>query len=117
MASSESDGAITPAALAAFAAMRELEQRCTCPPRDWGGKYWEHPPPCAACEEWWRRHNILHRELGCRPWEWPCVRNPDAKNPYPAGSFAAERWEEAREDLAQARWRALERVLRQRAPA
>ena len=49
MASFDSDGAITPAALAAFAAMRELEQRCTCPPRDWGGKHWEHPPPCAAC--------------------------------------------------------------------
>jgi hypothetical protein len=45
------------------------------------------------------------------------VRNPDAKNPYPAGSFAAERWEGAREDLAQARWRALERVLRERSAA
>lgn len=28
-------------------------------------------------EQWWAVHSQLHRELGCKPWEWPCVTDPD----------------------------------------
>ena len=28
-------------------------------------------------EKWWATHAALHRELGCKPWEWPCVADPD----------------------------------------
>lgn len=27
-------------------------------------------------EKWWAAHNALHRELGCKPWQWPCVASP-----------------------------------------
>lgn len=29
-------------------------------------------------DRWWDVHNQLHEELRCKPWEWPCVENPDA---------------------------------------
>ena len=32
---------------------------------------------------------MLHRALGCRPWEWPCIEYPDAECPYPEGCVAA----------------------------
>jgi hypothetical protein len=28
-------------------------------------------------DEWWEIHNQLHDELRCKPWEWPCVQDPD----------------------------------------
>ena len=79
---------ITPAALAAFKAMRALEKQCSCPP---------------ACEAWRDQHAILWRELKCRPWEFPCIR-PD-KDGLPDNQ-----WHRA----ARQRYRALEAALAER---
>jgi hypothetical protein len=79
---------ITPAAVELFKLMDA--QECTCPPRDWEGEYWKHEP-CDGCEEWWRLHWELHRELGLGPHEIP-YRAPHEQNPYPTGSAAAEHW-------------------------
>ena len=27
-------------------------------------------------DEWWSAHNELHRQLGAKLWEWPCVEPP-----------------------------------------
>jgi hypothetical protein len=62
-------------------------------------------------EEWWQQHRILCLELRCKPWEFPAVQSPDVVNPYPAGSYAAERWQPDAD--AQARWRELERAARE----
>lgn len=96
----------SPAALDAFRKMVALE--CTCPPRDWEGKYWEHEP-CAGCEEWWQHHRILHRELrlsGGRE-DWPAIRNPNARSPYPEGCEADKHWKSEPKLEAQERYRAL----------
>jgi hypothetical protein len=67
---------ISPHAINLFVAMGRL--RCTCPsPR---------PPtqePCPGCERWYDLHAELHVELGCKPWEWPCVAR---QTPKRAGS-------------------------------
>ena len=89
---------ITSAALAAFKAMRALEEQCSCPPRD-PVRYWEHQQ-CAACEAWWDQHAILWRELKCRRWEFPCIR-PDEDELHD------NQWDRA----AQQRYRALEAAL------
>jgi hypothetical protein len=66
---------ITPRAVELFAAMGRL--RCTCAP----------PPPerasCPGCQRWYDLHAELHAELGCKPWEWPCVAR---QSPKRAGS-------------------------------
>jgi hypothetical protein len=85
-----------------FRQMERLE--CTCPERDWSGEYWKHTP-CAGCERWWELHSLLHDALSLRPFDWPAIESPDARNPYPAGSPAAVQWEPGRE--AQARYVAL----------
>jgi hypothetical protein len=51
----------------------------------------EWPPPGDA---WWDQHRILHRELRCKPWEFPCVEYPDVEGSDP-------------DPKAQARYRAL----------
>src|SRR5215831_16106348 len=50
--------------------------KCTCAPRGWGGKYWEHTL-CPGRNRWWKLHSRLHRELGRKPWQWPCIQHPD----------------------------------------
>jgi hypothetical protein len=99
----------TPKAIRLFIAMERVE--CTCAPRDWAGEYWKHTL-CAGCDEWWRLHSELDKELGCRPWQWPCVEPPDAENPYPEGSYAAARWQPNLE--AQERWRLLKEAAARR---
>ena len=94
---------ITPAAVAAFREMQKL--RCTCPPIDWAGKYWERPEECAACKKWWEQHSILHDELKLEPWDWPAYEHPNARPPYPEGSPAAKSWKPDLE--GQARYRML----------
>jgi hypothetical protein len=75
---------ITSEALAAFLRMKELDRECTCPPRDWSREnYWKHKP-CAACDAWWDQHRIVHQELKCRPWEWPCIERPGGVLARPA---------------------------------
>jgi hypothetical protein len=112
---------ITEAALAAFERLRWLEEHCSCPPRDWDdwpGKipnnqdraHWERwYRRCAACEEWSVQHEILHSELGMKPWQWPCVESPATRNPWPEGSYKHGRWGPDLE--AQSLWRELEAAL------
>jgi hypothetical protein len=71
---------ISPRAIDLWEAMGNL--RCTCAPRDWDGKYWEHQQ-CPGCERWYDLHGELNDELGCAPWEWPCVAR---RSPKRAGS-------------------------------
>jgi hypothetical protein len=86
-----------------FRAMQDIE--CTCEEIDWKGKYWDHSE-CAGCDEWWRLHSLLHKELGAMLWEWPCIQHPDAVTCFPEGSPAAKAWKPDRK--AQARWLELE---------
>jgi hypothetical protein len=95
---------ITSAALDAFRKMHELDEQCTCKPRDWGGKYWKHEE-CAACEQWWQHHEILFRELALPLWSFPAIERPDARSPYPKGSPAAKDWRPDHE--AQERYKTL----------
>jgi hypothetical protein len=63
------------------------------------------PSECRHCRRWWDLHSELHKELGARLWQWPCIEHPGTRSPYPRGSEADKRWEP---DLdAQAMWRAL----------
>ena len=94
---------ISAEAVRLFREMCEIE--CTCEPIDWGGRYWERVQ-CAACDEWWRLHSLLHKELGAKLWEWPCIQHPEAVSCFPEGSPAAKAWKPDLE--AQARWLALE---------
>jgi len=77
---------LTPAAIAAFKRMRELENECTCAPDAFADTR------CAACKEWWVQHSKLHDELRCQPWDWPCVENPDVKPDWPSDPDAQARW-------------------------
>lgn len=82
---------ITPAAIAAFKKMLELEEACSCAPINWE-KYWERER-CAACKQWWEQHSVLWRELKLPPWIWPAYEHPGAVTPYPEGSHAAKSWQ------------------------
>jgi hypothetical protein len=93
---------ITQRAVKLWERMQQLE--CTCAPRDWNGKYWEHEF-CAGCQEWGRLDRAIHHELQLKLWE-NAVKDPDASNPYPVGSYAHEQWE--RDLDAETRWHALE---------
>jgi hypothetical protein len=46
---------ITPAALDAYRAMKAA----------------------GTNEEWWTFHRVLHRELKCKPWQFPCTDDPE----------------------------------------
>jgi len=105
---------ITPAAVAAFREMQRLKRRCTCAPIDWGGKYWGRSEKCAACEQWWEQHAILHGELQLAPWQWPAYQRPDAGPPYPEGSPAAKGWKPDLE--GQARYRMLKAAADEAVP-
>lgn len=48
----------------------------------------------SAGDEWWAIHNDLHDELGCKPWQWPCVENPDAERNYEPAADALALWAE-----------------------
>jgi len=99
---------ITPRAVELWELMRQFT--CTCEPRDWDGRYWEHEP-CPGCEERNLLRRALHQELKLKPWEIT-IRDPDAPNPWPAGSFAAKGW--APDPDAVERWRALAAASRER---
>ena len=76
---------ITRRALDLFVAMGRL--RCTCPS--------PKPPtqsPCPGCTRWYDLHGDLHSELGCKPWQWPCVARQSPKragSPYTNETIAA----------------------------
>jgi hypothetical protein len=92
---------ITPAAVEAFQQMEKLRTQCTCPPRDWDGEYWKHEQ-CAACDEWFSHHSVLHDAVGAELGEWPCIYHPDARNPYPVNSPAARSWDKDRAERTDA---------------
>ena len=56
-------------------------------------------------------HYALWEELHCKPWEYPCVEHPDALNPYPPGSPAAQSWRP--DERAQEMWKALDAASRE----
>jgi hypothetical protein len=99
--------------LEALDLFREMKNvKCTCPPIDWKGKYWERHE-CPGCERWWSLHSRLAQLLpGIRPWHWPVIQSPRAQCPYPEGSYAAAQWRP--NEAAQARWRELEAALKER---
>jgi hypothetical protein len=88
---------VTPTAVKIFEAMRRCV--CTCDPDD---RFDE----CPGCKRWWDLHHHLSHELGCKPWEFPCIEEPRGRNPEPTSTYNHELWQP---DLAaQERWRALE---------
>jgi hypothetical protein len=105
-------GRIPDEALDLFVAMEKCE--CTCPPRDWAGEYWHQADnECAGCETWWRLNSRLVDLLKLRPWQWPAYTHPDARNPWPEGSYMHSRW--APDAEGQERFRQLEAALAARA--
>src|SRR5262245_25775226 len=93
---------VSETAIKIFMQMQRLV--CTCTP----DKPFED---CPGCKEWSDLHSHLHRELGAKVWEWPCIENPAWGNPEPPGTHNHERWQP---DLkAQERWKALERGARE----
>ena len=57
---------ISSRAIDLFEAMSKLKCSCPSPKPVTQG-------PCAGCEKWFDLHDLLHSELGCQPWEWPCI--------------------------------------------
>jgi hypothetical protein len=91
---------ITPRAIDLYEDMARL--RCSCPS--------PKPPtqgPCPGCERWYDLHEELHRELGCKLWEWPAVAR---QSPSRAGS-------PYRNDEIAARMALLDEAVRQRRTA
>ena len=74
------------AALAAFRRMRVLRAACTC------ALLADDDQRCAACKEWWAQHSTLHDEVRCKPWDWPCIENPDVPPDWPSDLAAQARW-------------------------
>jgi hypothetical protein len=85
---------ITPEIIRAFKEMESTRGRCTCTPGKEGD--------CAACEQWWSAHSVLHSALGLRPWQWPAFEYPDAVCPYPDGCEAAKHWQRRRDERPEA---------------
>jgi len=78
---------IPPDALDLFREMKNV--KCTFPPIDWKGRYWERHE-CPGCERLWSLHSRLAQLMpGIRPWNWPVIQSPRAQCPYPEGSNAA----------------------------
>jgi hypothetical protein len=94
------DIVITETAVKLFREMRLCH--CTCPPRDFDEPEFTE---CSACKTWWSLHFDLHRQLGRKLWQWPCVQHPAARSPYPKDSPADRDWKPDVE--AQALWQAL----------
>jgi hypothetical protein len=97
---------ITPLAIRLFTEMAAIS--CTCAPCDGGDEHWERHEECAGCKTWRKLHGLLHQELGCRPWEWPCIRPPETECTYPPDSPADQTWRP--EEQAQRLWRILEQA-------
>ena len=50
-----------------------------------------------SVEAWWQHHDVLHDEMGAKPWDWPCIEDPDDTNPYSVGCSAHSHWIAERE--------------------
>ena len=44
-----------------------------------------------------QHYNRLHDLLGARPWEWPCIEDPNEPCPYEPGTEAARHWKQERD--------------------
>jgi hypothetical protein len=99
---------ITPTAIKVFTEMRRCV--CSCAPIDWDGAYWERGELCDGCRRYWNLHGHLHKELRAKPWQWPVIERPTARNPYPAGSAAAKDWRP--DERGRELWRLLEQAAR-----
>ena len=72
--------------LEALDLFREMKNvKCTCPPIDWKGKYWERHE-CPGCERWWSLHSRLAQLL---PWDTTLALaghpKPSRPMPLPGG--------------------------------
>jgi hypothetical protein len=99
---------IMPRAIQLFEQMRRCS--CTCPPIDWGGKYYGRQQ-CPGCKRWWSLQNDLCDELHTPVWAYPCVEDPRTQNPYPPFTNAYRSWEPNRN--AQELWQALAEASRE----
>jgi hypothetical protein len=99
---------VTPRAIKLFDAMQRCN--CTCPERDWGGKYWEHEQ-CAGCVKYYALRDKLHDELKLSPWDWPTVQSPTAENPYPPFHAQFPLWKP--DHKAVKRWKILYQASRE----
>jgi hypothetical protein len=70
------------------------------------GPYGHCNMECPACQAWHDAHSQLHRGLGLRPWQWPCL----PINPFPPGSINSRGWSPEGEELEL--WQQLERARR-----
>jgi hypothetical protein len=61
---------------------------------------------CDACRAWSDAHDALHRELGLRPWAWPCV----PRCPFPPNSPEAQAWRPSADQRTL--WEALDEARR-----
>jgi hypothetical protein len=96
---------VTPHALALFAATEKASRQrraASCVANLYGYCSME----CGACQDWANAHSELHKELGLRPWEWPCL----PVCPHPPGSSAAQDWSPSGPELQF--WQTLERARR-----
>ncbi|WP_139802340.1 hypothetical protein [Aurantimonas sp. 22II-16-19i] len=41
---------------------------------------------------WWAIHGELHSEIAAKPWEWPCLEDPNGSRNYMAKPEALALW-------------------------
>jgi|SRR5215831_4093575 len=96
---------ITSRAIELFEQMQRC--RCTCDPDDR-----DHRFECPGC----KRREALDEAIGveCKTpiWQYPCIENPRAENPYPP-SHANYTWWETRDPAPRELWLALEQAVRE----
>jgi len=104
-----------PVSLTAIKIFEEMMERCPCTCDDSPsvcGDFDKHPfRDCPGCKRWWELHSHLSREVRAKPWEYPCIEDPDAGNPEPPGTYNYTRWKP--DERGHALWRALEEGVRQ----
>jgi hypothetical protein len=85
---------ITPEVVAAFKRMQAADAACDCAEKHERREDWW---PCEHRDEWWEAHRIIHRALGMKPWNWPCVLKPGSKLHGDDDEKAVERWRQIEE--------------------
>ena len=92
---------ITPRALEAFGHMQQLKHQCSCLPDAFTDTR------CDACQEWWKWHLVLSDEVQAKPWEFPCILEPNDNNHHDPATM----WDRR----AQQRYRIFDDTLRRTA--
>ena len=70
---------ITLRAVEIFRQMQPLETRCEC----------TETQECDACDQWWKLHGRLSKELGLKPWQFPAIELPAAVDVSAPGTAGA----------------------------